>query len=160
MPGLHISVAIYGWLTLLLTVFYYSGAYFNKICVGRLGVATMQKMGLVLIVCSGLAIVLSSNFISLNIWGIIIPLIIATIGQTFIFSNCIASALHDFPNIAGTATALFSGLQIMLAAIISTLLSLIPESDQLPIGIVLVILGLGSLIALAPSLFNLTLRET
>lgn len=92
--NLHCSAAFFGWMTTIIAVFYYLGAYLNKGLVGKLGTAMMMKLGLGIIIASALFIIASSVVMPLNIFIIMCPLIAATIGQTFIFSNCIAGALQ------------------------------------------------------------------
>ena len=141
---LHYSESAYGWLTVIIALFYFFGAYSNKYFVKTYGVITLMKLGLLIILLSGMLMLISTWFITLNIWVIMLPLAAATIGQTLIFSNCIAGALQDFPEIAGSAAALFSSLQIILAALISTTLTFIPEHNQGPIGIIITTLGILS----------------
>ena len=66
-----------------------------------------------------------------------IPVVIYIIGSSFVFSNAYAGAMEAFPNIAGTAGALFGFLQILGGAISSFLMSLFENYNQIPLAIVL-----------------------
>lgn len=139
---LHFSPSFFGWMTVIISVAYFIGAYSNRNWVNKVGVQRMIESGIVCILIAGVCTVISVRFMPLNIYILMIPLGAATIGQTFIFSNYIAGALQDFAHSAGMAAALYSSLQITLAGFISSLLSTIHEKNQLQIGYVLVVIAI------------------
>jgi DHA1 family 2-module integral membrane pump EmrD-like MFS transporter len=135
------SASFYGWLSFSMAVSYYLGTIVNRKFMHTLSPKNMIKIGLLFIFFSGL-IMLGADvlFHQCNLYVIAIPLLGATFGQALIWSNSLACALKDLSKIAGTASALFSCLQMLLSSVLSGLFSLPQQHDQTPIS--LIILGL------------------
>ena len=130
--GLKIGASAYGWITFAVAIAYYLGASINRKNVGKLGPLLLIKLGLLLILLSGVGMLIFALLSHhMNLYIILAPVMVATFGQALIFSNCIAGALKDFRHIAGTAAAFFSCLQMLLAAVISWFVSLPHETNQI-----------------------------
>ncbi len=105
----------------------------------------MVKAGIILILVAGVGMLLSKViFNSLNLYVIFIPLIIATFAQALIWSISIAFALKDLSNIAGTASSVFSFLQMLLSAVISGIIAIPHTSNQIPLAVTLIVLAIIS----------------
>ncbi len=152
---LNYSPAFYGWLTFIVAIFYYAATAFNRRFVATWSVNNMMRFGLILILIPGIAMLLSKLlFNAFNIYVIFIPMAIAIFGQALIWSNSVTGALKDLAHIAGTAAALFSCLQMVLSAIISALIAIPNEQTQIPLAIVLIILGAISWLIFQISIFK------
>lgn len=139
------SASFYGWLTFMIAISYYAATSANRIFLKRFTTNTMIKSGLTLIFLSGISILASKIlFNTLNLYVVFIPLMIATFGQALIWSISIANALKDLGHIAGTAAAFFSCLQMVLSAILSGAIAILHEKNQIPIGLVILILAILS----------------
>ncbi|MCF6806894.1 multidrug effflux MFS transporter [Thiotrichales bacterium 19S9-12] len=139
---LGFSASFYGWLTLFIAIAYYLGTLTSRKLVMKLGHKIIIQAGVILILLSGIFLIISGAvFGFFNIYVVMIPLLIATYGQALIWSNCIAGALNDLPHIAGTASSLFSCLQMILATILSGIIAIPHEKNQIPISLVVLILG-------------------
>ncbi len=139
------STSAYGWFTLLIAGAYYASTHMNRKLIHYLEPIQIIKLGLSLIVFSGIFMLLLSLILhSMNIYSIMFSLMLATYGQAFIWSNTIALALQDLSKIAGTAAALFSCLQMILSAAISAILAIPTEATQMPLSIAIISLGLIS----------------
>lgn len=148
---LGFSANIYGWLTVLIAVAYYSAATMNRRLVLRLSSNHLYLWGISLIIFSGVVMALSVLAEKISIIFIIAPLIVATFGQALIFSNTIAAALHHFPQQLGSrASAALSSLQMLLVGILSAIIAIPANNSPLPLAIVLILLGLFSGIILQP----------
>lgn len=134
----------YGFLTFFIAISYYLGTSLNRYLIDRLLMNTILKIGLFMIVLSGALVFLSYCFSFFNLWLVYLPLLFATMGQAFIWSNCIANALKDLSHIAGTAAAVFGFLQMLLSALLSVVIALPNDATQLPLSIVIIILGVVS----------------
>lgn len=149
------SPAFYGWLTFIIAIFYYVGTSVNRKLIHRFDPHAVMKLGLLLIILSGLSILLFNVAFGLfNLYVVFIPLAIAALGQALIWSNCTAGALKDLAHIAGTAAAFFSCLQMLLAAAVSGLIAIPHENNQIPLGIVIILLGAISWVVFQMSVFK------
>ena len=81
----------------------------------------------------------------INVLVIMLPVIIFIIGSSMVFPNAYAGAFHPFPQLAGTASALFGFLQMLGGAVSSMLLSFAHTDNQIPLSIALVFVSLLSL---------------
>ena len=153
--ALKFSASSYGWLTLIIGCAYYFGTMFNRRLVTRFGTALMIKIGILLVFLSGLVmLVLAEESNNLIVYIIFIPLLVATFAQALIWSNCIAGALQEFPHIAGTAAAFFGCLQMLLSSVVSGIVALPGEQDQIPLAISLIVLAGVSAISFFTMVFR------
>jgi len=135
------SANFYGWSTLAVAFAYFGGAVFNRQMSLKFDKNVLFISGSLLILFSGLVLLILSLFLKLDLLMILIPVMVATFGQSMIFSNTIASALQAAPfELSSRASAMFSGLQLLLVGLLSSLFGLAPNTS-LALGIVL--LGLG-----------------
>lgn len=145
------SPNVYGWLTVLIAAAYYSAATINRKLALRFSSNYLYIWGASLIILSGLVMTLTVFNEKISIIFIIAPMVVATFGQALIFSNTIAAALHHFPQKLGSrASAALSSLQMLLVGILSAIIAIPANNSQLPLAIVLVLLGLLSGIILRP----------
>lgn len=144
------SASFYAWLTFTIAAIYYLGTSLNRKLVPYYSIKTLIRAGLVLIILAGLG--MAGIYIVLHqftIYAVGLPLFVAIIGQALVWSNCVAGALEDLTAIAGTASALFSSLQMLLSALISGLAA-IPAAhthNQIPLALFIAALGVGSWLA-------------
>ena len=78
----------------------------------------------------------------MNIYMIMIPLVFASYGQALIWTNTMAIALQNFAKFAGVASALFSCLQLALASGVTIIMAFIPDRTELPLGLVILVIGI------------------
>lgn len=138
------SANAYAWMSLLVAISYYFSAHFNRTLVMKFHFGRIFLFAILLIGLSGLAMVMAPD----GLLYLLIPMIIATFGQALIFSNTIAGALQNYSHISGKASAVFSGLQMILVSFISGIMAVFPEKTLL-LGLTLIILSLLSYFSLA-----------
>ena len=90
----------------------------------------------------------------INIYVVLIPLFVATLGQALVWSNCIAGALQNFSKESGSVSAYFSCLQMLLSALLSGFLALPHEYNQIPLALTILMLGLFAFILFRLSVFR------
>ena len=84
-----------------------------------------------------------------NIYVVIIPFMLATFGQAFIFSNTIATALQLFPaSSGGRMSALYSSLQMILVGFVSIYFAQLPDGNTIYLASVVITMGLLSFICI------------
>jgi DHA1 family 2-module integral membrane pump EmrD-like MFS transporter len=142
---IHFSAVGYGWLTALVALAYYASTYTNRKLIHRFEPLQVIVGGLILIILAGILMLIPALwFHTLNPYTIIIPLLIATYGQAFIWSNTFSLALKDLSHMAGTASGFFNFLQMILSSSISAILANFAEKSQLPLAMTLLTLGILS----------------
>lgn len=138
------SANAYGLMSLLIAISYYFAAHFNRTLVIKFDFRKIFFFAILLIGLSGLAIVMTPD----GLLYLLIPMVIATFGQALIFSNTIAGALQNYSHISGKASAMFSGLQMILVSFVSGVMAVFPEK-MLFLGLTLIILSFLSFLSLA-----------
>ena len=77
-----------------------------------------------------------------NLIYVMVPMMVATFGQAFIFSNTLSGALQEFlPKSSGKASAIFSSIQMILISLLSSIIATLPNNNILPLALVVIILG-------------------
>jgi len=70
----------------------------------------------------------------MTVFGIVALQLLFFFGIGLIFTNCIAGCLKIFPPLAGSASALWGLFAFMGGTIGSSLMTLFPENNQLPLA--------------------------
>lgn len=136
------SANTYGWSTVCVAAAYFAGAFFNRGLVLKFEKKMLFISGSLLILFAGLMLLFFSGFSHQHLFMILMPMMLATFGQSLIFSNTIASALQNFEGaLSSRASATFSGLQLLLVGLLSFLFGIPSGNSAIPLAIVL--LGLG-----------------
>lgn len=155
--ALNVNASLYGWLTFLIAATYYVATAFNRFILKHFSTQTIIFIGILLIVISGFSMLLMKFlFDAFNLYVIFIPLIIATFGQALVWSISITGALKDLSHIAGTAAAFFSFLQMLLSTLISGMIALPAENNQIPLAIVIILLAIISWLSFQFGIFKPT----
>lgn len=131
----------YGWLALVIAAGLALGGLINSLFVKKVGRDRMLVYAVLVLVLGGVSmLLLSIRF--LNAFVIMIPMFIYMCGTGISLGNAYAGAFHYFPKIAGFAAALFGTLQILMSAIGTSIMAVIHERNQIPLGIFLIIIGI------------------
>lgn len=134
--ALHLSPIQYGYATFFIGLSMILGSYGNALLIKRLGLRKTVKTGLVIIILSSVAM-LAAYFIGyFNIFVILIPAMLYLFGGDFISTNAYAGAMSSLKAKAGTATALYTSLQLLLAGIVGFIIAYLPDQNQLPIALI------------------------
>jgi Bcr/CflA subfamily drug resistance transporter len=129
----------YGYLALVLAAAFGVGGYLNAHLLKYLGRAHILFGGNLLMLLSGIFMLAFSSF--LNTYAILIPMIFFSLGASVAIVNSWAGVLHPFEKIAGFAGALYGFIQMFSGALITTVLSIVPESNQIPLSVSLIVIG-------------------
>ena len=115
-------------------------AYFNGRLVSHLGMAAMLRFGWSIMSLSGIFMVLGYVIFGMNVWVIMLPIVWFYFGATFIWPNAFAIAFTPFGAIAGYAGALYGFMQICGAAVFAGMISYLPDHNQVPLAIVMIVI--------------------
>lgn len=139
-----LSSVAYGWLGVFIGVTLIGGNIVGGKTVGRLGTYKPNyiMMGLLLL---GSVLMFGFAFSSYwNIWIIMIPYAIYSMSIGVSAVTCPANALTPFGDIAGSAGALWGGLQFIILFISSLIYAHLGSTTQMPFSITLVVLAIIS----------------
>ena len=116
--------------------------WLNGKFVTRFGISNMLRFGWSIMIFSGILMLAGKWLIGINVWVIVIPVILFYFGSTFIWPNAFAMAFTPFGKIAGYAGALYGFMQIGGGAVISALIANLPDTNQIPLALVMLIASL------------------
>jgi MFS transporter, DHA1 family, multidrug resistance protein len=120
------------------------GAYVNSRLVLRVGSGTMLSIGTGLVSVAGLALLATAWSGAGGLLGIVVPLFFYVGSINLISANAIARTLHHFPQIAGTAAAVFGMTQFSMGALAGLLVSQLHDGTALPMAGIIAAAGVLS----------------
>ncbi len=135
-----ISPVKFGWLTFCGGGSAYAlSGWLNGKLVSRLGMPNMMRIGFSLMILSGIFMLGGKILIGINVWDIMGPVVLFYVGATFIWPNAMAAAFSPFGKITGYAAALYGFMQVSGAAGMGAIISHLPDTNQLPLALVMLI---------------------
>lgn len=143
----HVSPQLYGLLFGLGIIGIMGTNFLNVRLVSRYGFDKMLLIGAIMAGSSGAltAIVTRTGFGGL--WGVVVPLFVFVSSAGLIIANSITGALSDFPERAGAVSALVGAAQYGSGVLGSGLIGFFADGTPWPMGLVIAIMGIGSLIS-------------
>lgn len=121
------------------------GMIINGCFVGRLDTRFIMYIGLIITTSAGLSLIICSQFYGLSIQSIIIPTFFISLAAAFILPNAVVNALTPFPEMVGTAGALYGCLQMLIASTVTAIISVIELYTQAKLGLLITSLAVLSL---------------
>jgi MFS transporter, DHA1 family, multidrug resistance protein len=121
-----------------------SASQVNARFVGRFGSSRMLSAGVVTLGCGALWLLLSVLFVSRDLFAVLPPLFLVVTSVGLVAPNATALALNDFPDSAGSASAVLGLLQFGIGALVAPLVGLDGSHDARPMALLIVLLALGS----------------
>ena len=119
----------------------------NMRIVSRLGIDTTLRGGALAAALATITLAVTSYTDFGGVWGLFIPLIFFVSCTGFVVANSIAGALSDFPDEAGAVSALVGALQYGSGIAGSGLVGLLADGTPWPMGLVIVMTGIGCLLS-------------
>lgn len=132
----------FGWCAGLVGFCYFSGAFVNSIFVNRFGIHAMMRFGIWIIFVASLAMLAPLIFSYINTTVFIGPIMLAIFGLALVMPNSFAAGLTPFAKTAGLAVAVLGAVQTIGGFITSTIMSVAPDHNQLPLGLVIFVSSL------------------
>lgn len=145
---LGLTAVQFGWLAFIIGFAIFTSFFLNSRFVMIVGYGKMILAGNVVMLCSGLLMLFLAVLGFFNVTVIMLPIAFFCMGAGLTLSNAFPGASHPFAHIAGSAGALYGFLQILGGVISSALMAWLPESNQIPLGIVLAFFGLMAVLSL------------
>lgn len=123
------------------------GTYLNSRLVTRFGIERLLLVGGVLGLASGLVLIVSAP--GGSPLAIVVPLLLAGMGNGFVMPNGSAGAVSVIPSLAGAAAGLSSFCQMIVAALATGTLSTVPIHSAMPLAIAFTLAGAVVFVGLA-----------
>lgn len=120
----------------------------NLRLVPRLGYDRMLLIGTIIAAISAIMTAVTAYTGLGGLWGLVVPLFVFASTTGFVVANAITGALADFPERAGAVSALVGALQYGFGIIGSGLVGLFADGTPWPMGWVIALTGIGSLLSM------------
>jgi len=135
----HQSVVAYGWWIVFGACGYMLGSLTSSYLVNIFESETIIKYGLI-----GLALIciifFSFQILHLaNVYTFVIPMFMILMMIGLVYPHCIAGALSPFPQMAGSASALFGCMVFFGGTLSSIIISHLPENNAIPLSFILLV---------------------
>lgn len=144
----HVPVRLYGLLFGLGTVGIMVASTLNHRLVPRLGYDRMLLVGTIIAATSAIMTALTAHTGLGGLWGLVVPLFVFVSTTGFVVANSITGALADFPERAGAVSALVGAFQYGFGIFGSGLVGTFADGTPWPMGWVIAIAGIGSLLSM------------
>ena len=137
----------FAWINLILgAIFMSAGAIVNGKLVSKKGGTYMLRLGWTCMIIASLLMLFLWHVVSTSLIAIILPMSIFLFGVTLIWPNSFALAFAPFGNIAGCTGALYSFMQLSGGALISWLISFLPNKNPNYLALTFMITAILALI--------------
>jgi MFS transporter, DHA1 family, multidrug resistance protein len=116
----------------------------NARLIGRFSPSQMLTGGVISLGVCALWVVMTVTFDPRQLVAILVPLFLVVTSVGFVAPNATALALNDFPDAAGSASALLGVVQFGFGALVAPLVGLGGNHDARPMAFLLVALAIGA----------------
>jgi MFS family permease len=145
----------FGWVYALTGIAFAIGAFLNSRYVTKLGIHSMLQIGLFWMLIAGMIASLLAYLGFITTYAIVGPAVLLLFAVSLVFPNTSAGLFQPFPQIAGFVGALFYSLRMLGGALFSATLALLPNHNQLPMGIAIIVSAVLSWV-----IFSMTVKKT
>ncbi len=144
----HIPAQLYGLLFGLGIIGIMAANILNSRLVVHLGYDRMLMIGTIIAAFSAMVTALATGTGWCGLWGLVVPLFVFASTTGLIVANSITGALSDFPERAGTVSALIGAIQYGSGIVGSGMVGAFADGTPWPMGWVIGIAGIGSLLSM------------
>lgn len=137
---------LYGWVTMIAGCGIFAGKLVGPSLIKRVTSLQTIKIGLILILMSGIYLTIISLCGYLTITNFMLAVFISYLGNGFMMPSVTAQALSGFKQKRGTASALFGACQMIIASSSSSIIASIHYNGSKIIAIAYLVLGALGLI--------------
>lgn len=146
----------FGFYFAAIGIIFFIGSLISGYSVKHIGTYKAVLLGTFLMTLSGLVMLFWYWYFGLSIFAFMGPMMIMGIGGAFIMGGGAGGAISPFPEMAGTASALFGSMEFVLAFIVSQIVMEWQVKSTIPLGYTLTVLGGIAFIAISLSYKMLT----
>ncbi|MCG3728610.1 multidrug efflux MFS transporter EmrD [Vibrio cincinnatiensis] len=127
---------------------YLTGAWLSNVIAQRSGEKQALHVGLMAIICGSMIVLIPGLFDQTTALTLIGGATIYFLGAGILFPAATTGALEPLPYHAGTGGAILGGMQNLGAGIATLVASLFPATNQLPLGIIMLVMSILALFGL------------
>lgn len=149
----------YGWTILGMTASGIVGGYINAKLANHFDIFKIINFGAFGMLCGALIFVLFGFYDSINFYSMVLPMIVYMIMARLTTTNSNLAGLKPFRQIMGTASTIFGASQLFLGSLLSSLIAILPEKNQVPLGLVLIGLSVFSILSVQLTRLNKNITE-
>ena len=131
---LHLQPTDYAWVCASMVGVMMVSRLINIRAIKTVAVPRLVALGYTLILGGALLLLLINTCVPLQVWTVVLPMGVILSGISFIFSNAMTAALSECPDIAATGGALYSSIQVWIAACFSFIAAKVSAASVLPLG--------------------------
>lgn len=144
----HVPEQLYGLLFGLGIIGIMASNLLNSYLVSRFDYDRMLMVGTIIASISAIMVAVFARTGWGGLWGLVVPLFVFVSATGFIVANSITGALDNFPERAGTVSALVGAIQYGSGIVGSGLVGIFANGTPWPMGWVIAICGIGSLLSM------------
>lgn len=137
----------YGYTALVITIFLGLGGLFNSKSIAKYGQKKLYNFGSAIFIFAGFLYLIIGSINFINIYSILIPIITLVFAAGIMFPNSSSGAMAMFSTKIGTASSIYTFLQMLGVSIISAIISSINNPSPLTLGVLFIISGILCTIA-------------
>lgn len=138
---LHLLPSNYGYLSAVTVATYILGAVISQWVSPRLGTRGTVLFGTKVLLFSSVIFFIFALLTNINIYSIIIPMSIFTLGAGIIAPNSNAGGMDALRHKAGAAAGVVGFLLYLISSILSTIITALPLSSLWPIALYIIIVS-------------------
>jgi len=135
----------FGYTSIFVTLALVLGGVFNGRLVERHGIDIMLRFGAIMYIISGLILSICGLFDYMSVSLIVVPVVLFTFAAGMVYPNASSGALTIFTSNVGSAASLYNCFQMLGAAIGSWIISLTVSKNQLPLGVMFILIGMTAM---------------
>lgn len=140
---LGISPTEFGTTMLGLSFVYMFGTFVNGRLLHWFHMDKLIRNGAILMWVAAIYCLLIATIIPLTFWSMVMLVVLIYLASSALFANSSAQAFGSLSKSVGVASALYSSLQVFIAAVFSALISLFHVNSTLPLAGFMIIICLG-----------------
>ncbi len=144
---LKIPEVDFGYYFAIVGILFFFGSLAAGKCSSILGVKRMVYVGGFGFVISGAWMLLWTFYSGTNIWNFMLPSGLCALTGAFILGAGASGALEPFPEMTGTASAMYGSLEFIFAALIASVVMIWPVGTNYSFAIPLLVFGFLSIFA-------------
>lgn len=130
-------------------IVFFIGSLISGYSAKHLGTFKTVFIGALLMILSGLVMLFWYDHFGLSVYAFMGPMMLTGIGGAMLMGGGAGGAIEPFPEMAGTASALFGSIEFVFAFGVSQIVMSWPVNSTLPLGYTLTILGILAFIVVA-----------
>ncbi len=137
----------FGFYFAAIGVMFFIGSIISGHSAKHLGTYKTVMLGALLMTLSGIVMLAWYYHFGLSIWGFLVPMLGMGVGGALLMGGGAGGAISPFPEMAGTASALFGSSEFVFGFVISQIVLEWQVKSTIPLGYTLTALGLVALLA-------------